>query len=237
MDILKFHLENTDIRALYWCLYNYGPPSNGDRNENVKELGYANLSMESIRELSLLLRGYKVLSIGSGVALNEAILQKIYDITTIATDPFLTHNTTPDKVYMKVQNMTAQQAIMKHGDKHDVLLLSWPYINNDDDWDFQALKLFHQLYPTKKFVYIGEEKGGCTGTSSFHDYLNNHFTLCSEITYPNWALPLHGYAESLAFIKEQMEKITDPNMKQIIETEMKFCGDLTDRIMFFEPKK
>lgn len=84
---------------------------------------------------------------------------------------------------------------------HRTLLIIWPPI---DSWCLKMLK----IYQGNKIIYIGEGYTGCTGTNSFHNYLDRHFNLVNEVNIPRWPYlndTLKIYHRKLSLVKEKKE--------------------------------
>jgi hypothetical protein len=128
-----------------------------------------------------------LLSIGSGVGTTEKLMQlyaseKKLPLTVIATDPWLSHDTTDAKALIKTHAMDGVTAVSEY--HTDGLLLSWP--SYDSPIAANVLKAF--MKTNGKFViYIGEGHGGCTADDEFHDLLDEHWDLQSCLTdAPCW---------------------------------------------------
>jgi hypothetical protein len=119
----------------------------------------------------------KCLEVMSGGGwLSHALRQKGVDV--IATDDFSWHAqglfTIPPMTTTK--DMDAVEAATKYGDKIDILLMSWPYM---DDTAYHTIKALHAVNPFAQVVYIGEGEGGCTASEEFF----NHFQIIEDIAF------------------------------------------------------
>ncbi|KAA9007338.1 hypothetical protein F4V43_02305 [Paenibacillus spiritus] len=67
----------------------------------------------------------------------------------------------------KVEQMDAIAAIEEYGNQIDILIMSWPYM---DDVAYRALRRLHEVNSSAIVVYIGEGFGGCTANDNFFDH-------------------------------------------------------------------
>jgi hypothetical protein len=64
------------------------------------------------------------------------------------------------------------------------LVLCWPSPGVDDDcWAAEVLRRSRQ----RTLVFIGEARGGCTGSEAFHQLLDDRYQLEREIVIPRWS--------------------------------------------------
>lgn len=73
---------------------------------------------------------------------------------------------------------SAAKKAAKHSRTHS-LMFCWPSM---DDWCEKAL----EAYTGQHVIYIGEGKGGCTGTDDFHDILDNLYEQIDYQWIPQW---------------------------------------------------
>lgn len=70
--------------------------------------------------------------------------------------------------------------ILEKLDPSTNLLLCWP--NYNTDFAYNSLRKFRG----SKFVYIGEDRGGCTGNKKFFDLLDRSWSIERTIALPQW---------------------------------------------------
>ena len=71
-----------------------------------------------------------------------------------------------------------EKSILEHPDR--TLFLCWPPF--DTSFAHKCLKLYSGEY----FIYVGESKGGCTGTKAFFNYLDKNFDEVECHRIPQW---------------------------------------------------
>lgn len=153
-----------------------------DYNGSLKELRlrdlYTNIGMYGfvswrwVNPFVEWLNGRKVLEVMAGRGwLSHAL--RLKGVEVIATDNFSWGNTRGWKEPLtEVIECDAVESVKLFGDKIDVLVMSWPYMDNTA---FQVIKELHRVNPKALVVYIGEN-GGCTADDEFHD----HFELLDD---------------------------------------------------------
>lgn len=96
------------------------------------------------------------------------------------------------KAVTSIERLSANKAIVQYGRNVDILIISWPYM---DDSAYHAIKAMHVMNPNALVVYIGEGEGGCTASELFFE----HFETVQDIEfehvadqYETWHM-LHDY--------------------------------------------
>jgi len=162
------------------------------RQRFIERYGFSHPSGNMLRGLYGAFKHTPILSIGSGCAFFENILQKM-DMNVIVTDPGLTHQNPGMRQFCSVENLTANDAITKYSDVN-VLMINWP--DYDNEWAFLALELFSEKATSEsRVVYCGEGDGGCTADQAFHDLLSAKWKEVASWSPPRWgtALSNHDY--------------------------------------------
>jgi hypothetical protein len=72
-----------------------------------------------------------------------------------------------DEPVTEVEELDAIKAVEKYGKDIDLLIISWPYM---DDNAYKTITALHKINPNALIVYIGEGCGGCTADDDFHDH-------------------------------------------------------------------
>lgn len=117
-----------------------------------------------------------MLSVGSGLALWEALIQAKSDNRVIATDlydPYWKY--TADNAWMPCEQLRDTEAVLKYADA-DCLFVCWP------SGGHAGLELFRG----PKLIYIGEHEDGCTGSYEFHRILAEDWQLVEEVKIAKW---------------------------------------------------
>ena len=209
-----FHRLSNASKRDYHSLYTHIPTLLDDLNklkvrnmkgfenrcETIPYFGFCIPDMDTMENLVSLLNKRKVktiLSIGAGVAFVETILQCIsiekgYGFSVIATDPYTSHNTNKNQPFMPVYKCTATQAIKFSN--ADTILTSWPAM---EDWTHEALIQAREGNFTTA-IYIGEGKGGCTGTDDFHQELSDNWNDADPDTTIGFYKPWYGLNDTIS---------------------------------------
>lgn len=111
------------------------------------------------------------LEVGCGLGIWAYFLKYQFNINIIATDDKSTHydsDVRKNNTYIDYHDMDSMSSVKKFREAN-VLMLVWPPYDNSMGYD--ALKEFRG----NKFVYVGEERGGCTGTDDFFDLLEKEW--------------------------------------------------------------
>ncbi len=105
--------------------------------------------------------------------------------TIVATDPEPgTHHPDTGFTYTEVVEMEAERAVTDLVD--DVaLMICWP--DHGKQWPLAAVETYRLGNSTNRTViYVGEGRGGCTGSDEFHWELYEHWTLSNVVYLPNY---------------------------------------------------
>lgn len=123
-----------------------------------------------------------VLEIGAGTGYWSMLLRKL-GVDVVSTDSYTSKYAfgtfTPSR-HVDVLKMTALEALSVYGSEGRTLLICWP--DYKVRWSGQALRKFTGI----TVAYVGEEMGGCTGNSVFHQTLGEWFTEVDSHDIPQW---------------------------------------------------
>ncbi len=143
-------------------------------NKYHYEVSWSIFNKNVIKQLCDYILNQTVLSIGSGQAFNEYLLQ-LSGVNIIATDNYQSYG--KNKVYYtKVLQLDATESIKQF--KTDILYLSWPI--KDVSMAYNSLKLFKG----SKLIYIGDMR--LTANNEFYKLLNKKWKLVKNIKLPQW---------------------------------------------------
>jgi len=139
----------------------------------------------------------EVFEIGAGNGFFSALMnhretQEKYLFNCLATDPMLSHGSSPEKQYSKVEELDASQAVSKYGPTSQMMTSIWP--SHNESWAGDAIKQF-RLLPcnNERFVlYGGESEGGMTGDDAMFEEFDNHWTIVGKFDCPQW-WGIHDY--------------------------------------------
>lgn len=128
---------------------------------------YAFVSKEWTEPFAKWIGKRKVLEVMSGAGwLAKALSEQGVDV--MATDNYSWINKNNWDVIHPVGRAKAVRAIREMGADMDILLISWPYMDNQA---YYAIKNWDALNPGKLIVYIGEFGEGCTANKLFFDHV------------------------------------------------------------------
>lgn len=92
-------------------------------------------------------------------------------VNVIATDDFSWHNKNKYKKWnetlVAMKERDAVEAVREYGHKVDVVLMSWPFM---DDTAYEVIKALYEVNPLAVVAYIGEGNGGCTASDKFFEH-------------------------------------------------------------------
>ena len=150
-------------------------------DDAVRKFGFPVMTKAAIRWLHDIIGNRNALEVGAGPALISAELQAIGSRIR-ATDPQPPSSASNNRygftqALTKVEPLDALSAIRRHAP--DVLVWSWPEMHPHTN---EALDAF----AGSDVVYIGESDFGCTGTSEFHEILNERFTARESFSIPQY---------------------------------------------------
>jgi len=139
------------------------------RDQFIKQIGFSLISFDWVIPLSKWIGNRKCLEVMSGTgALSFAIKQQGTDI--IATDDFSwtgQNNWNQSKNYWTdIENIDAVKAVEKYGKDINIVIMSWPYM---DDIAYKVLQAMREVNPFCIMIFIGEGYGGCTANDEFFD--------------------------------------------------------------------
>ncbi len=165
-EILKI-IENKEIP------YNY--PNDFTKNFHlrskvIEDMGFVLISKDWISPFSDWIGSRKCLEImaGSG-ALSYSLMQQ--GVNIITTDDFSWEMSEKQKLWWnngklwtKIEKINYLDAIKKYGKDIDIIIMSWPYMDN---MAARALIKMRKINPLCLMIYIGEGSGGCTANDRF----------------------------------------------------------------------
>lgn len=159
--------------------------SYGIKDKWIKQGMYAFVCWDWVNPFVEWIGTRKCLEIMSGAGwLAKALREKNVDI--IATDDYSWVRPREWKIVSEVIEMNATSAIHTYGSQVDILIVSWPYMDDDA---YNAIKTLHQVNPNALIVYIGEWESGCTASDKFFlhfEELNDENFQKVQDAYKTW---------------------------------------------------
>ena len=188
-------IENLEKHIIPVKYPNYMLKSFEMRDMIIQLQGFAIITDNFIKELSYWIGNRKVLEVMSGCgSLTYNLIQK--GINIIATDDFTWEKDwNENKNYWTyIRNMDAIEAVKKYGKYTDIIIMSWPYM---DDTAYRVLVEMRNQNPNCQMIYIGENEGGCTANDDFFETIK----IINDITFDKiessfqrfWGLNDHLY--------------------------------------------
>jgi hypothetical protein len=115
--------------------------------------------------LSVWLGDLHILEVMAGAGwLAKALRDRHHDV--IATDDYTWADKKEWKMQTDVIKMDAAAAVKHYGALVNVLIISWPYM---DDHAYEAIKTLGEVNPHALIIFIGEWEGGCTASEAFFE--------------------------------------------------------------------
>lgn len=140
----------------------------GERRDLVEQYAWAVPNAEVLAYLSEFGHMYEV-GAGSGYWAN-CIEEAGGDVTPFDADP-------PDETWTDVDEATVSDYAQEIVEKP--VLMVWPPCGEDMAWKVLGRRPSHVLY-------VGEQKGGCTGDDHFFDLLEKEYGLVARIEIPSY---------------------------------------------------
>ena len=174
--------------------------NNSERSKFIKNLGFTLLSLNWVVPLSKWIGKRKCLEIMAGNGALSYCLQQ-QGINIFATDDFSwgpdNHWNKNKNYWTKIENIDATKAIEKYGKDIDIIIMSWPYM---DDTAYNVLKTMRKINKNCVMIYIGENSGGCTADDEFFNNiveLENHNFYNAVSQFDSWI----GIHDNLYLVK------------------------------------
>lgn len=157
----KFPLENTrDINQYMDGLMM--------REEWISKGMFAFVSWEWVRPLAGWIGERKVLEVMSGAGwLARALTGMGVSVCATDNNSWLKEHEKKWEHQVDIEELGAIEAIEKYGRQVDLLIISWPYMDEDA---YNVLVKMHEVNPAALIIYIGEIGGCCASESFFEHY-------------------------------------------------------------------
>ncbi len=161
-------------------------------------LSWAVPSSKAIQEICNFAAGELILEVGAGICFWAFLIRKAGNCI-IASDNLSSHGSTRDNSFIpEMFVMDGVQAVQTH--KTNVLFMCWPGF--EDPMAVDSLRAF----TGDKFIYIGEDRGGCTANDEFFDLLDKDWSKVANIDIPSW----FGIYDSLSFYVRKPKQASVP---------------------------
>lgn len=124
---------------------------------------FAFVAKEWTTKLAAWIGERKCLEVMSGAGwLAKALREEGVDI--IATDNMSWAQKKGWDLVTDIEELDCVKAVTKYGKDIDILIISWPYMDNNA---YKTIKRLHTINPDALIVYIGEGMRGCTASDAF----------------------------------------------------------------------
>ena len=189
VDLIIAQIHNKQIPESYPDFMINNLERYEQRSKFIQQIGFSLVSLDWIIPLSKWIGCRKCLEVMSGTgALSFALLQQSVDIK--ATDNFSwdTENSwnKQKNYWTDIENIDVIEAIKKYGKNIDIIIMSWPYM---DDTAYRVLQIMREVNPQCLMIVIGESHGGCTANDEFFDSIveveDNAFNVAVK-EYKRW---------------------------------------------------
>lgn len=155
------------------------------RKQWLKKGMYALVTWSWAKPFAEWIKDKKCLEVMAGRGWLSLALQSL-GVDIIATDDYSwLRQKNWDEPVTEVEELDSIEAIEKYGKDIDLLIISWPYM---DDAAYNTIKKLYEVNPDTQIVYIGEGMGGCTADDEFHE----HFR---EIEDEDFQLVVSGFQQ------------------------------------------
>jgi hypothetical protein len=146
------------------------------RETHVRRWAWAIPNDEAIAAIAQL---SPIVEIGAGGGYWASLLrQRGATIDCYDANPYPLFNYQVDRSHIAIAKGGPERALRHHPDR--TLLLCWP--SYAKPWSEEAL----ELHRGEHVAYVGEGKGGCTGTDYFHDLLEERYEEVDAVAIPQW---------------------------------------------------
>lgn len=135
------------------------------RHSVIPLQGYAIISKDWVKPFAKWIGKRKCLEIMAGKGALSCALRN-EGKTVISTDGYKWQQFDFNKLWTKVEEMDAIDAIEKYGKDVDIIIMSWCWM---DDLGYKCLLKMREVNPKAVMVYIGEPMGGCTGNNNLYE--------------------------------------------------------------------
>lgn len=127
---------------------------------------YAYVSWRWLIPFAKWINGCRCLEVMAGAGyLSWALREQGIDV--IATDSMEWGRRMNWQIVTPIEELTANQAIWKYGKQVDIVIMAWPFMDEDA---YRALRLMHYVNPGALMVYIGEWGGACAEDNFFANF-------------------------------------------------------------------
>lgn len=182
-----FSSKEEEFNKLFKFIDDVGPKDDGVliarelSTQFSKRISWTIPSRQLINNCTSFIGVNEVLSVASGQGLVEHLLQ-LKNVNIHATDAFIDDRNrkcliTP--LFCDVEHLDYVKAIKKYKTSK-ILMINWPQQYSEMARD--ALRMFKG----NKFIYIGEEKTGCTATDGFFDEVKKKWKCIKRFNMPHF---------------------------------------------------
>lgn len=155
------------------------------RKTFLKKGMFALVSWQWVKPFAEWIGNKKCLEVMAGRGWLSLALQSL-GVNIIATDDYSwIRERNWDEPVTEVEELDTVEAVKKYGKDINLLIISWPYMNEDA---YNTIKELNDINPNAQIIYIGEGMGGCTANDDFHE----HF---KEINDEDFQLSVSGFQQ------------------------------------------
>ena len=162
------------------------------RTRLIKNMGFLLIGKDWIKDISQWIGKRKCLEVMAGLGVLSYSL-KMEGVNIRSTDDYSWKGDSSiwkkDKLWIDVEVLDALESVERYGREVEIIIMSWPPYN--DKIAVKVLRKMREVNPSCLMIYIGEEKGGCTGNDEFFDELkeieDESFTQTNK-NFQSWSI-------------------------------------------------
>ena len=137
------------------------------RETFIRKGMFALVSWQWVRPLAKWIREKRCLEVMAGRGWLSLALQSL-GVDIIAADDYSWSKARNwAEPVTEVEELDAVEAVKKYGNNIDLLIISWPYM---DETAYNTIKELNNINSNVQIIYIGEEIDGCTANNDFHEH-------------------------------------------------------------------
>jgi hypothetical protein len=150
------------------------------RDSYVSKFGYAIPNEKALQEIALY---GPIVEYGAGTGYWAYRLRKIgVEVIPFDVKPPNEGNNQYKFRYQWVDDINYPQLVANFAYTHS-LMLCWPCYGKK--WATDVVQEY-RVSGGKYFIYIGEPKGGCTGTDGLFNEIKKYWSICTIVNIPTW---------------------------------------------------
>ena len=160
------------------------------REELTRKYSWAIPNLEAIQCIA---KYTPILEVGAGSGYWAKLISEYGAITALDTKEDNNYNKL-DYYYYPIQKVNQKDLLSTVKSSKETLFLCWPPYKSSFAYD--VLK----AYQGDTFIYVGEDRYGCTANEKFHKLLENKYRMIETVEIPQW----YGLHDNLSIWKNTL---------------------------------